>query len=48
MRACCRARSSSIDARAELVQMGSFGCGHDAYLTDEIARMMGEMAPRFR
>ena len=27
----------------ELVQLGSFGCGHDAYLTDEIARMMGEM-----
>ena len=30
----------------ELVQMGSFGCGHDAYLTDEIARMMGEMGSK--
>lgn len=30
----------------ELVQMGSFGCGHDAYLTDEIARMMGEMGTK--
>lgn len=26
--------------------MGSFGCGHDAYLTDEIARMMGEMGSK--
>ena len=30
----------------ELVQMGSFGCGHDAYLTDEIARMMAEMGTK--
>ena len=30
----------------ELVQMGSFGCGHDADHTDEIARMMGEMGSK--
>ena len=28
----------------EYVQMVSFGCGHDAYLSDEIIRMMGEIS----
>lgn len=28
----------------EYVQMVSFGCGHDAYLTDEIIRMMHEIS----
>ena len=36
------------DARLEYVQLVSFGCGHDAYLSDEIVRLMheiGEKAP---
>ena len=37
---------ASSTPELELVQMGSFGCGHDAYLTDEIARMMGEMGSK--
>ncbi len=28
----------------ELVQLVSFGCGHDAYLSDEMVRMMGEIS----
>ena len=28
----------------EYVQIVSFGCGHDAYLSDEIIRMMGEIS----
>ncbi len=28
----------------EYVQISSFGCGHDAYLSDEIARMMKEIS----
>ena len=28
----------------ELVQLVSFGCGHDAYLSDEIVRMMDEIS----
>ena len=28
----------------EYVQIVSFGCGHDAYLSDEILRMMGEIS----
>ena len=35
-----------IAPELELGQMSSFGCGHDAYLTDEIARMMGEMGSK--
>ena len=34
------ARSSHL----EYVQMVSFGCGHDAYLTDEITRAMGAVS----
>lgn len=30
----------------EYVQMVSFGCGHDAYLSDEIARLMKETSDR--
>ena len=37
---------ASSTPELELVQMGSFGCGHDAYLTDEIARMMAEMGTK--
>ena len=37
---------ASSTPELELVQMGSFGCGHDAYLTDEIARMMSEMGSK--
>ena len=36
------------EASLEYVQLVSFGCGHDAYLTDEIVRLMheiGEKAP---
>ncbi len=36
------------DPRLEYVQLVSFGCGHDAYLSDEIVRLMhetGEKAP---
>lgn len=36
------------DPRLEFVQLVSFGCGHDAYLSDEIVRLMhetGEKAP---
>lgn len=43
-----RMLSSAIYAaehpRLEYVQLVSFGCGHDAYLTDEIIRMMGEIS----
>ena len=28
----------------EYVQLVSFGCGHDAYLSDEITRMMKEIS----
>ena len=28
----------------EIVQLVSFGCGHDAYLSDEIIRMMKEVS----
>ena len=28
----------------EYVQLVSFGCGHDAYLSDEIIRMMKEIS----
>ena len=30
----------------EYVQVVSFGCGHDAYLSDEILRMMGELSEK--
>jgi len=30
----------------EYVQVVSFGCGHDAYLTDEIIRLMGETSDK--
>ncbi len=30
----------------EYVQFVSFGCGHDAYLSDEIIRMMGEISEK--
>ena len=32
------------DPRLEYVQIVSFGCGHDAYLSDEIIRLMGEIS----
>ena len=32
------------DPRLEYVQIVSFGCGHDAYLSDEIVRLMGEIS----
>ena len=32
------------DPRMEYVQIVSFGCGHDAYLSDEIIRLMGEIS----
>ena len=32
------------DSRLEYVQLVSFGCGHDAYLSDEICRMMDEVS----
>ena len=32
------------DPRMEYVQIVSFGCGHDAYLSDEIVRLMGEIS----
>ena len=32
------------DENLEYVQLVSFGCGHDAYLTDEIVRLMGEIS----
>ena len=32
------------DPALEYVQIVSFGCGHDAYLSDEIARMMREIS----
>ncbi|MCD8046019.1 MAG: acyl-CoA dehydratase activase [Clostridiales bacterium] len=32
------------DPNLEYVQIVSFGCGHDAYLTDEIIRMMREIS----
>ncbi len=38
--AVCAAKSSSL----EYVQLVSFGCGHDAYLSDEIQRMMKEIS----
>lgn len=30
--------------RLEYVQLVSFGCGHDAYLSDEIIRVMKEIS----
>ena len=32
------------DERLEYVQLVSFGCGHDAYLSDEIVRLMREIS----
>lgn len=32
------------NSHLEYVQISSFGCGHDAYLSDEIIRMMGEIS----
>ena len=32
------------DPRLEYVQLVSFGCGHDAYLSDEIIRVMKEIS----
>lgn len=32
------------DPRLEYVQIVSFGCGHDAYLSDEIIRLMNEIS----
>ena len=34
------------DPRLEYVQLVSFGCGHDAYLSDEIVRLMHEMGDK--
>jgi predicted CoA-substrate-specific enzyme activase len=36
----------SRDSRLELVQLVSFGCGHDAVLTDEMVRIMQEGSGR--
>ncbi len=39
--------SAILSARSphlEFVQIVSFGCGHDAYLSDEIIRLMGEVS----
>ncbi len=32
------------DPRLEFVQLVSFGCGHDAYLSDEVVRLMKEVS----
>ena len=32
----------------EYVQVVSFGCGHDAYLSDEITRLMKEISGKTR
>ena len=34
------------DPRLEYVQLVSFGCGHDAYLSDEIVRLMHEIGDK--
>ncbi len=34
------------DPHLEYVQIVSFGCGHDAYLSDEIIRLMKEVGPK--
>ena len=34
------------DNRLEYVQLVSFGCGHDAYLSDEISRLMHEIGDK--
>ncbi len=34
------------DPRLEYAQLVSFGCGHDAYLSDEIARLMHEIGDK--
>ena len=36
------------DPRMEYVQIVSFGCGHDAYLSDEIIRLMREISGKTR
>ena len=36
------ALTAARDPRLEYVQLVSFGCGHDAYLSDEIVRLMRE------
>nr|WP_275100670.1 acyl-CoA dehydratase activase-related protein [Olsenella profusa] len=37
---------ASRDPRLEYVQLVSFGCGHDAYLSDEISRLMHEIGDK--
>ncbi|WP_455138498.1 acyl-CoA dehydratase activase [Thermophilibacter sp.] len=34
------------DDALEFVQLVSFGCGHDAYLSDEVVRLMGETSEK--
>ncbi len=38
----CERRDRRRKPEFEYVQLVSFGCGHDAYLSDEIARLMRE------
>ncbi|MDA3958216.1 acyl-CoA dehydratase activase [Oceanispirochaeta sp.] len=40
------ARMVAQDSRLEYVQIVSFGCGHDAILTDEIIRLLGREADK--
>ncbi len=37
---------SAQNENLEYVQLVSFGCGHDAYLSDEIIRLMGEISEK--